>query len=747
MQGWRRDGDWRRGAAAIAVLVCAAAGGCDNSPYDESADQGSVLYTTFEIEPKHLDPCRSYSGLRYLENIVEPPFQYDYLHPTTLVPLTATEVPTAEPRKIAYKGKIVEAIVYTIRLKPGIVYQDHPCFVKANRHLTEEDADGITEVSDLKSVKSHPLQAADYVHAIRRLADPRPEVNCPIYPTLVKYLLAMGDYRKELERRLEAERRRRRSAIGELLYNQQADEKLNPIAIDYAGAAAGFPFVREIDPLTFEIVLTDRYPQILYWMAMPFFAPVPVEAIEFFNQPALCKRSIVFDRNPVGTGPYVLARYDPIHEIVLERNPRFRIERYPTLAADDPAHEQLKAAGLLEDSGRPMPMIDRVVFRMEKEAIPRWSKFIQGYYDEAGIVPDLFDEAVQLGSQGSPSLTDEMVDRGIRLAAAQPSVLIRFAFNMEDDVVGGRALPRAKLRQAISIALDVEEAIAIFANGQGIPAHGPIPPGILGSQSGREGMNTCVREEMNAYVYDWDEEMNRPKRKSIEEARRLLEEAGYPDGKGPDGRLVLRYATDSTSASARSQTKLIMKQLSRLNIELKVEVSDSKEFNNKIEEGNYQFVRYGWAADYPDPENFLFLFYTAADSKKPSGQADWGQNHSRYRNEEFERLFVEMRGMTNSDKRMIVIRKMVKILRRDAPAAFYYYPLRYGLYHKWYLNARPRVMSSNTLKYCRIDVPARTEYRSKHNKPLWWPVALIGVVVLASAVPAVRSAAKQLREV
>ena len=739
MQGCRRYGNWRRGAAGIAVVVCAAVGGCDNSPYTDSPEQGNVLYTTFSIDPKNLDPGRSYSGLAYLENIVEPPFQYDYLHPTELVGLTAREVPKAESRKVVYKGKTFDAIVYTIRLKPGIMYQDHPCFVEANRRLSDRDADGITAVSDFKSVKTRELKAADYVHAIRRLADPRPEVACPIYTTIAKYLLAMGDYRRELQRRLDAERDRRRGEIGHVLYNQQIDEKLNPIAIDYADAGARFPFVKEIDPLTFEIVMTARYPQMLYWMAMSFFAPVPTEAIEFFNQPVLCRRGLVFDRNPVGTGPYTLASYDPIHEIVLERNPRFRLERYPTVAAGDPARERLAAAGLLDDAGRRLPMIDRVVFRRETEAIPRWSKFLQGYYDEAVVAPDLFDDAIQLSSQGSPSLTPEMARRGIRLEAAQPSVFLRYAFNMEDDVVGGYTPEKAKLRRAISIAIDVEEAIAIFANGQGIPAHGPIPPGMFGSESGREGMNP--------YVYDWDDEMGRPKRKSIAQARQLLAQAGYPNGIGPDGQLVLRYATDRTSASDRSQTRLIMKQLGRLNIQLKIEVSDATEFNYKIEEGNYQFVRYGWAADYPDPENFLFLFYTAADSKLPSGQTEWGQNHSRYRNAEFERLFVEMRGMTNSPGRLAVIRRMLEILRRDAPAAFYYFPLRYGLYHQWYRNVRPRVMSHNTMKYCRIDAPARARYRAGHNKPLWWPVALLGMIVVILAVPAIKSAARQLREV
>ena len=52
-----------------------------------------------------------------------------------------------------------------------------------------------------------------------------------------------------------------------------------------------------------------------------------------------------------------------------------------------------------------------------------------------------------------------------------------------------------KLRQAIAIAVDFEEYISIFANGRGIPAQSPIPPGIFGYREGEEGINR--------YVYDW----------------------------------------------------------------------------------------------------------------------------------------------------------------------------------------------------------------------------------------------------
>src|SRR5690606_25801264 len=95
------------------------------------------------------------------------------------------------------------------------------------------------------------------------------------------------------------------------------------------------------------------------------------------------------------------------------------------------------------------------------------------------------------------------------------------AFNWDDPIVGGSSARARKLRQAISIAFDVEEQIAIFANGRGVAAQGPIAPGLFGYREGKEGINPVV--------YDWAGD--RPKRKPIETARRLLAEAGYPGGR------------------------------------------------------------------------------------------------------------------------------------------------------------------------------------------------------------------------
>src|SRR3989304_1518239 len=73
-----------------------------------------------------------------------------------------------------------------------------------------------------------------------------------------------------------------------------------------------------------------------------------------------------------------------------------------------------------------------------------------------------------------------------------------------------------------------------------MPAMGPVPPGIFGRVEGRDGVNP--------FIYDWDEEKKKPKRKTIEEAKRLLSEAGFENGRGRP--FVITFATPYTGVGA-----------------------------------------------------------------------------------------------------------------------------------------------------------------------------------------------------
>lgn len=704
----------RTGLLGIGLGLMAGCSDSWNNPYPDSQAGANVLYSAFSERPKHLDPARSYSSneVEFTGQIYEPPLQYHFLkRPYELITLTAEAVPA--PRYFDAAGKelpsdtpsarIAESM-YEIRIRPGIRYQPHPAFARdaAGRYryhtLDAAALAGKSQIRDFPHTGSRELTADDYVYQIKRLANPR--LSSPIFGLMSEHIVglkALGDTLEEAAR-------------------AHPDATLNLDDYPLAGAEV-------VDRHTYRIRIKGKYPQFIFWLAMPFFAPIPWEAEAFYGQPGMADKNLTLDWQPVGTGPYYLAENDPNRRMILRKNPNFHGEAYP--GDGDAADLQ---AGLLADAGKPLPFVDEAVFSLEKETIPYWSKFLQGYYDSSGISSDSFDQAVQFSAGGDPQLTDSMRDQDIHLITTVAASIWYVGFNMLDPVVGGLGENRQKLRQALSIAFDYDEFISIFLNGRGIPAQGPIPPGLFGYVDGVAGLNPYVYEARDGRI----------ERRSIESARRLLAEAGYPNGR--DARtgapLVLYFDTMASGPDAKSRLDWMKKQLDKLNVQLVVRGTDYNRFQDKIRKGNAQLFEWGWNADYPDPENFFFLLY-GPHKKVASG----GENAANYDNPEFNRLFERMKDMDNGPERLQVIEAMLDIVRRDAPWIFAYYPKSFGLRHGWVHNVKPNLMANNTLKYRSIDPSLRDTRRAEWNRPVLWPIALLGgllVVVIAPAVIAWR---------
>ena len=698
-----------------AVAVSACGDQAWNSPYPPDQAGQNILYSSFSERPKHLDPAQSYSSneVVFTGQIYEPPLQYHFLkRPYQLEPATVTAMPV--PYYLDEQGRRlpddvsadeIAYSVYDIEIRPGIRYQPHPAFAKDEKGrylyhaLGDQDLASVKTLSDFPKTGSRELIAEDYVLQIKRLAHPR--LHSPIFGLMSDYIDGLGDYAATLEAAIED--------------NSDAESVAASLDLrDYALAGA-----EVLDRYRYRIRIRGKYPQFLYWLAMPFFAPVPWEADAFYSQPGMKERNISLDWYPVGTGPYMLTVNNPNRQMVMERNPNYHGERYPMEGESGDAER-----GYLKDAGRQLPMIDKVIYSLEKEAIPTWNKFLQGYYDASGVSSDSFDQAIQIGSGGDISLTPELKQKGIHLNTAISSSIYYMGFNMLDPVVGGDSERARMLRRAISIAMDYEEYISIFANGRGIPAQGPLPPGIFGHVDGRQGINP--------QVYDWSQ--YGPKRKPIAEARRLLAEAGYPDGRDiKTGKpLVLYFDTTGGGPDDSARLDWMRKQFAKLDIQLQVRNTDYNRFQDKMLKGTAQIFQWGWNADYPDAENFLFLLY-GKHAKVEYG----GENAANYSNAEFDRLFDKMKNMENGPQRQEVIDRMVEILRRDAPWVFGFHPKQFVLFHDWYHNAKSNLMANNTLKYRRIEPVLREWQREAWNQPVIWPIGLIVLILIVSVIPAV----------
>ncbi|HWT53362.1 MAG TPA: ABC transporter substrate-binding protein, partial [Rhodocyclaceae bacterium] len=682
----------RHGLILSLAFLLAACGSEWNNPYPAAERTANTLYTAFTERPKHLDPVQSYAEdeATFLGQIYEPPLQYHYLkRPYTLIPGAATRVPqpqyfdahgrrlsdSAPAEQIAYSD-------YVIEIRPGIRFQPHPAFARnadgSYRYfpLAPGALDKVRELRDFSARDSRELTADDYVYNIKRLAHPR--LHSPILGLMSEYIVGLDDYVGTLKQAADAQ--------GE---GKWLDLRAYPLA-----------GVEVLDRYRYRIRVKGKYPQFLYWLAMNFFAPMPWEADRFHSQPGMAEKNLVLDWYPVGTGPYMLTENNPNARMVLERNPNFHGETYPCEGESGDAE-----AGLLADCGKALPFIDKVVFTREKEQIPYWNKFLQGYYDASGISSDSFDQAVQVGGGGDVTLTDDMQAQGIRLITSVAVSDMFMGFNMLDPLLGAAGSnPEAarKIRQAISIALDQEEFISIFTNGRGVAAQGPIPPGIFGYRGEPEGINPYMYRTVDG----------KPERRSIEEAKKLLAEAGYPNGRNAKTGepLIVNLDTTGGGVGAKARVDWLSKQFQKIDIQLVVRSTDWNRFQEKIRKGASQIFYFGWNADYPDPENFLFLFYGPQSRVKHNGE-----NASNYANPEYDRLFERMRSMDNTPERQRIIDQMLEILRRDAPWVWGFHPKDYTLGHAWLYNRKPSKVGNNTLKYQRIDPLLRAQKRAEWN--------------------------------
>jgi ABC-type transport system substrate-binding protein len=681
--------------------------------------------------PKYLDPASSYSGdeTPFTYQVYEPPYSYHFLkRPYELIGRAAQEV--AQPAYVDKAGQalpddapgeIVAQTVLDIHLKPGILFAPHPAFAKGAdgqylyHHMRVEDVADKYKITDFAATGTRELVADDYVYAIRRLATPR--VKSPSFSTMADYIVGLKAYGEFVA-----------STDRALRKNVPPTDRDLPL-LDFRKYA--FNGVEALDAHTLRIRLIGKYPQFKYWLAMTFFSPVPWEAEVFYAQPGMVAKNLTLNYWPVGTGPYMLTDYVENRRHVLQRNPNYRTVPYP--CEGEPGD---RVKGYLDDCGKPMPFVDRVVFDIEKEGVPLNAKFLQGYYDTPAI--ERLDQGTSLlvAMGDSQEKEREYREKGLQLPTTIEANNWYIGFNWLDPVLGGGGTPeeaarKRKLRQALSIALDWEEYVAIFEKGQGMPAHGPLPPSLFGFRADGPAAFNPVVYTRNA--------TGQPVRRSLDDARKLLAEAGYPDGRDAQtGKpLVLNYDYQSaaSSPSVRAQLDWYVKQFAKLGVQLEIRATDYNRFQEKMSKGSVQIYFWGWLADYPDAENFLFMLYGPNAKALTQGN---GENNSNYQNPEFDKLYAQMRFLDDGPQKQQLIDQMITLLQQDAVWSFGYFPTSAAAYHQWVHNGKPTQIIRDHIGYLRLDPTLRAEKIREWNHPIWWPVPLLLLLLLVAVLPAWR---------
>ncbi len=520
--------------------------------------------------------------------------------------------------------------------------------------------------------KGRAITARDVAYSFKRMTDP--SVQCPVAPFFADKIVGWEDYAKgfgdEKNTKTDAEK------------SANYDKEIEGVQVDPS------------DPLVLRITLSQPYPQMRYLMAMHFTTPQAREAVEKYKGE--------YARHPVGSGPYLMSDFKPKQRIVLSVNPNRHKALYPSEGeASD------KTEGLLVDAGKDLPLAPKIVFNIIKEATPAWNLFQQGYLDAAGVNQNNYQQVVASGNQLSPALAK----RGVEMRKDTQVNVYYCAFNMNDPVWGGLDEKRRKLRQAVSLSIDANEYIDLLLQGNGTAAQWVLPPSVFGYEA---GYKNPFRQ------YD----------AKLTQAKRLLAEAGYPNGVDPKSgeKLVLHYDNSNITPAGRQQTGIMQKMIERIGIKLDSRSTRPTVFQDKIQKGQHQFIFYGWFADYPDPENFVFLLY--GPNKRP------GPNSANYENPRYDKLFEQMRALDDGPQRDALIKQMRAIAVEDCAWIPVYHGVSLSLAYDWLKNVKAHPIANDYNQYRRVDVEKRAQMQREWNQPNLTPLVVFLVALGISIIPA-----------
>ena len=251
------------GGVWLAVLLA----GCSLGQREEGK-RDEAIWRGQTARIRTLDPARAgdVASALAVSRLYEGLLQYAYAErPYQVEPLLAATLPLIS----------ADGLTYTFTLRPGVFFQDDPCFTGTGGRGRE-------------------LEAADFVFSMKRIADAKNSSS------------GYWAFRGRIEG-LDAFR---------------ADSS-GTAPTDYSQPVAG---LQAVDRYTLQIRLTQPYPQLLWVLTMPYAAAVPREAVAYYGA--------AFDRHPVGTGPFRLASWSPNYSIEYERNPKWMSPDGATPALD-----------------------------------------------------------------------------------------------------------------------------------------------------------------------------------------------------------------------------------------------------------------------------------------------------------------------------------------------------------------------------------------------------------------------------
>jgi oligopeptide transport system substrate-binding protein len=195
----------------------------------------------------------------------------------------------------------------------------------------------------------------------------------------------------------------------------------------------------------------------------------------------------------------------------------------------------------------------------------------------------------------------------------------------------------AKVRKAFSMAINRKQIIENVLQSTEKPATGEVPFGVLDPSTGKDFRDTSgnlITEDVN-------------------QAKKLLSDAGYADGKGMPTITLVCKANDADKDVAQALQSMWK---TNLGVDVNIQTFDSKVYWNEVHQGNFTIATDGWTADYPDPYDHLFQFITSANAK-----------NNRWSNADYDKLIEDSTNTTDAAKRSKDFVDAEKILADESP--------------------------------------------------------------------------------
>ncbi len=369
-----------------------------------------------------------------------------------------------------------------------------------------------------------------------------------------------------------------------------------------AGTATELEGVVAVDDLTLEVTLIESFADFEFVVGHPALAPVPQDAVE--NGTDVDGEMVAFSDMPIGNGPFMMSEPWAHDQYV-------KVEKFADYYGEEPYLDAVNFAILADQD---TAFLEFQAGNLDFVPIPTGQ--IQSTVDEFGESPD--------GYSINPG---EQVSLGPELATYFLLV------NNTDEI-----LSNAKLRAALSLAINREQIAEKVFEGTRVPATGIVPPGIVGFQE----------DGFQYSKYD------------PEAAAAMLEEAGYPGGEGLPS-ITLSYNTGSGHEDILA---LVKEDFAAIGVESELEGTEWAQYLDMLDAKTYQIGRLGWIADYPIMDNFLYpLFLT-----------DAGDNYTGFSDPDVDAKLSEARQETDQDARVELYREIETTVGDEAamiPVMFY----------------------------------------------------------------------------